>query len=59
MNVTDWLLDSDPRSRALEPEAQQPGEFHVEMDEGERKPSSWNTLRAMRVLRWAQMASPA
>jgi hypothetical protein len=28
------------------------GETHVEMDEGEDKPSRWNTLRAMRVLEW-------
>jgi hypothetical protein len=24
----------------------------IEIDEGEGKPSRWNTLRAMRVLRW-------
>jgi hypothetical protein len=24
------------------------------MDEGEGKPSRWNTLRALRVLRWAE-----
>jgi hypothetical protein len=29
-----------------------PGELHFEIDEGEGKPSRWNTLRAMRVLRW-------
>ncbi len=29
-----------------------PGKVHFEMDEGEGKPSRWNTLRAMRVLRW-------
>ncbi len=28
------------------------GEAHFAMDEGEGKPSRWNTLRAMRVLRW-------
>jgi hypothetical protein len=28
------------------------GEVHFEIDEGEGKPSRWNTLRAMRVLRW-------
>jgi hypothetical protein len=42
-----------------------PGEANFEMDDGEGKPSRWNTLRAMRVLRWAEalhrdsMASPA
>jgi hypothetical protein len=29
-----------------------PGRLHFPMDEGEGKPSRWNTLRAMRVLRW-------
>src|SRR3989475_3824202 len=29
-----------------------PGAVYFEMDEGEGKPSRWNTLRAMRVLDW-------
>jgi hypothetical protein len=29
-----------------------PGEVQLEMDEGEGRPSRWNTLRATRVLRW-------
>jgi hypothetical protein len=29
-----------------------PGRLHFEMDEGEGRPSRWNTLRAVRVLRW-------
>ena len=29
-----------------------PGEMHFEIDEGEGKPSRWNALRAMQVLRW-------
>jgi hypothetical protein len=33
-------------------EVQYPGEMPVEMDEGEGKPSKWNTLRALRVLNW-------
>jgi hypothetical protein len=32
------------------------GEVHFAMDEGEGKPSRWNTLRALRVLRWAGRA---
>lgn len=28
------------------------GEARFQMDEGEGKPSRWNTLRAMRVLDW-------
>jgi hypothetical protein len=30
------------------------GEAYFDMDEGEGKPSRWNTLRALRVLRWAE-----
>jgi len=30
-----------------------PGAVHFDMDEGEDKPSRWNTLRALRVLNWA------
>ena len=29
------------------------GEIYFEMDDGEGKPSRWNTLRAMRVLDWS------
>lgn len=29
-----------------------PGSVYFDMDEGEGKPSRWNTLRAMRVLDW-------
>ncbi|HEY0443274.1 MAG TPA: hypothetical protein VGC90_03540, partial [Candidatus Limnocylindrales bacterium] len=30
------------------------GEAYFEMDDGEGKPSRWNTLRALRVLRWSE-----
>ena len=33
-------------------ENQHPGRLHFAMDEGEGRPSRWNTLRAMRVLGW-------
>jgi hypothetical protein len=33
-------------------ETQYPGKMPVELDEAERKPSRWNTLRALRVLDW-------
>jgi hypothetical protein len=36
-----WLLENS-----------HPGRMHFAMDEGEGRPSRWNTLRAMRVLRW-------
>jgi len=37
-------------------ETQYPGVMPVEMDEGEGRPSRWNTLRALRVLRWYDRA---
>jgi hypothetical protein len=33
-----------------------PGRTHVEMEGGGGEPSRWNTLRAMRVLKWAHAA---
>ena len=33
-------------------ETRYPGAMPVEMDEGEGRPSRWNTLRALRVLNW-------
>jgi len=36
-----WLLDTS-----------YPGVMPIDTDEGEGRPSRWNTLRAMRVLRW-------
>ncbi|HKQ18135.1 MAG TPA: hypothetical protein VJW75_00180 [Candidatus Eisenbacteria bacterium] len=33
-------------------EIRYPGEMPVEIDEGEGRPSRWNTLRALRVLNW-------
>jgi hypothetical protein len=36
-----WLLDT-----------QYPGKMPIEMEEGEGRPSRWNTLRALRVLDW-------
>jgi hypothetical protein len=35
-----------------------PGRLHFAMDEGEGRPSRWNTLRAMRVLRWYEQTQP-
>ena len=34
-----------------------PGEVHFEIDDGEGEPSRWNTLRALRILRWYEQAS--
>lgn len=33
-------------------ERQHPGQMHFPIDEGVGRPSRWNTLRALRVLRW-------
>ncbi len=33
-------------------ETRYPGVMPVDLDEGEGRPSRWNTLRALRVLRW-------
>jgi hypothetical protein len=37
-------------------ETRHPGRMPVETDEGEGRPSRWNTLRALRVLRWYERA---
>jgi hypothetical protein len=45
----------DPDGRwALE--VRYPGRMPVEIDEGEGRPNRWNTLRALRVLRWYERA---
>ena len=35
---------------------QRPGRVHVDLDEGVGQPRRWNTLRALRVLRWYERA---
>jgi hypothetical protein len=37
-------------------ETRYPGVMPIETDEGEGRPSRWNTLRALRVLRWFERA---
>ena len=37
-------------------EIRHPGRMPVDTDEGEGRPSRWNTLRALRVLRWHEQA---
>lgn len=47
-----WLLENVHGADGKD--GNQPaGEVHFDMDEGEGKPSRWNTFRAMRVLDWA------
>jgi hypothetical protein len=38
-----WLLENT-----------HPGEVHFTLEDGDGRPSRWNTLRALRVLRWAE-----
>jgi hypothetical protein len=47
------LVESKRDSEGRWPlETQYPGEMPVQIDEGEGRPSRWNTLRALRVLKW-------
>jgi hypothetical protein len=47
------LVESKPDGEGRWPlENPHPGEQHFPLDEGEGRPSRWNTLRALRVLRW-------
>ncbi len=41
-----WLLENT-----------HPGDVHFELEDGDGYPSRWNTLRALRVLRWADAAA--
>jgi hypothetical protein len=48
------LVESKPDADGRWPlENPHPGRLHFAMDEGKGRPSRWNTLRAMRVLRWS------
>jgi hypothetical protein len=40
-----WLLENT-----------HPGQVHFPLEDGDGRPSRWNTLRAMRVLRWADVS---
>lgn len=42
-----WLLENT-----------HPGLAHFELEDGDGRPSRWNTLRALRVLRWYDAAQP-
>jgi hypothetical protein len=41
-----WLLENT-----------HPGKVHFALEDGDSRPSRWNTLRALRVLRWADRSS--
>jgi hypothetical protein len=42
-----WLLENTHK-----------GQVHFELEDGENKPSRWNTLRALRVLQWYEGSLP-
>jgi hypothetical protein len=56
MNLVASKRDDDGRWPL---ETQYPGKILVETDEGESRPSRWNTLRAFRVLDWFSAADGA
>jgi hypothetical protein len=41
-----WLLENT-----------HPGQVHFELEQGDGRPSRWNTLRALRVLRWYEQSA--
>ncbi len=43
-----WLLENT-----------HPGKVHFELEDGDNRPSRWNTLRALRVLRWYENSAPS
>jgi len=49
VDLVESKCDGDGRWRL---ETRYPGKMPVETDDGEGRPSRWNTLRALRVLRW-------
>ena len=52
------LLRSKQRPDGTWPlENTHPGKVHVTLEDGDGRPSRWNTLRARRVLRWYERAS--
>ena len=44
-------LARQPDGRWLQ-ENTHPGQVHFTLEDGDGRPSRWNTLRALRVLRW-------
>src|SRR5438045_3036719 len=48
----EWVVSKRDRDGQWPLETRYPGVIPVEIDEGEGRPSRWNTLRALRVLRW-------
>jgi len=53
------LVASKRESGGWALETRHPGRMQVETDEGVGRPSRWNSLRALRVLRWYEQAGSA
>jgi hypothetical protein len=53
MDLVHSKRDADGRWRVENPH---PGRMHFAIDDGEGRPSRWNTLRAMRVISWYRFA---
>ena len=49
MTVLDWLLEL-----RIQPSA---GRVHITLENGDGRPSRWNTLRALRVLSWYEQSA--
>ena len=54
--AVDLVVSKGDRDGRWPLETRYPGVMPVELDEGEGRPSRWNTLRALRVLRWYERA---
>jgi hypothetical protein len=51
MDAIDVLLKNRTKENAWKLQANHPGQFHFDMEKV-GKPSGWNTLRALRVLKY-------
>jgi len=55
----DLLLSKRQSDGTWRLENTHPGKVHFALEEGDGRPSRWNTLRALRVLSWYERGSPA
>lgn len=55
----DLLLSKRQPDGTWRLENTRPGRIHFALEDGDGRPSRWNTLRAMRVLRWYESPEPS
>jgi hypothetical protein len=48
----DWLRSKQQPGGTWLLENSHPGKVHFALEDGDSRPSRWNTLRALRVLSW-------